>query len=296
VMADATIRPRHDAPPAADAPPPKAQRRQLNCLGKTLVAFVDGGSFGAAIGAIIASAQSVSSLASGTESIFGAIRGVATAGWRSGVSLGFALAGYSGGICYMERVRGTKDVVNPFFIGGMMGAVGSVQRVDYHDGQTKRRVLHMNPRVMLGSATSSALLCSVFWYMQQPSRAKREAQEQQQLQQQQQPAAASIAPPSAGIARPLPLPSELLTDGAVAEVETSPFPTTGFAQGLLPDGLLSGDSPESHPPPPLQELNLQPLPEPANESALAATTTTPAAGGGAEKVMSDGQLQDPWAK
>ena len=74
---------------------PKAplQRRQLNCLGKTIVSFIDGGSFGAAIGAIIASAQGVSGMASGTESFFGTIRNIASSGWRSGVSLGFALAG-----------------------------------------------------------------------------------------------------------------------------------------------------------------------------------------------------------
>ena len=37
--------------------------RPRSCAGKALISFVDGGTFGAAIGAIVASAQAVSSFA-----------------------------------------------------------------------------------------------------------------------------------------------------------------------------------------------------------------------------------------
>ena len=219
----------------------------------------------------------------------------------------------SGGVCVLERMRGRKDAANPFLIGGLMGAVGSVTRIEYHDGQTKRKALSMNPRVMLGSATSSALLCSLFWYMQQPSRQRREEMQQQE-QQLQQAAAAAQAAAATGKAAPakkLPLPptikppaadrppSELMTDGqSPSELETSPFPTTGFAQGLLPDGLLSGESPESLAPAepaavePAAELVPPPPPEPASGSGWDASEP-PAAGG--EQPMNDGQLKDPWS-
>ena len=110
------------APSAPTAVAPDKPRRQLSCLGRTLVAFIDGGSFGAAIGGIIASAQGLSSLAAGTESFVGALRGVASGAMRSGASLAAALAGYSGGVCSLEKGRGKRDGINPFIVGGMMGA------------------------------------------------------------------------------------------------------------------------------------------------------------------------------
>ena len=286
---------------APSAPPP--QRRQLSCLGRTIVAFVDGGTFGAAIGSIIATAQGVSGIAGGVESPFGALRSIVASGWRSGVSLGFALAGCAcepslcfspcppmhdlrfdariggacfracacarrvprladqGGVCSLERWRARKDALNPFVVGGLMGVVGSIQRVDYHDGRTKSRAFAINPRAMLASGTSSALLCTLFWYINQPSKKQREAQEQalaaagRQAQQvpplPQQPGQAATlagaAAAAAGVpaAAPIAAAGELLTDGeARGELDAGLLPTTGLAQGLLPELLSGVDEPE----------------------------------------------------
>ena len=46
-------------PSAPTAVAPDKPRRQLSCLGRTLVAFIDGGSFGAAIGGILIGAVGV---------------------------------------------------------------------------------------------------------------------------------------------------------------------------------------------------------------------------------------------
>ena len=91
--------------PAAAVTTGSPQRRQLSCLGKTIIAFIDGGSFGAAIGAIVASAQGVSGVAGGSESMGGAVRGIARAGLRSGASLGLALAGCTRTPTCLSRIR-----------------------------------------------------------------------------------------------------------------------------------------------------------------------------------------------
>ena len=171
-------------PTAMTAAPEK--KKTLSCLGRTLIAFVDGGTFGAAIGGIISSAQALGSISAGTESVVGAFRTVARASAGSAASLGFALAGYSGGVCSLERMRGKRDFVNPFVIGGLMGAIGAVQRVEVHDGQAKRRVLAFSGRGLMTGSLSSALLCTVFWYMQQPSQKAREEREKQVLAQHEQ--------------------------------------------------------------------------------------------------------------
>ena len=175
-------------PEVAAAPRP---RRKRSCLGTAIVSFVDGGIFGAAIGSIIASAQAISGITGGTETIGSAIKHVLRSGSRSALSLGTALASYSGGVCSLEKARGKSDVVNPFLVGGILGAFGSVQRVEVHDGQHMRKVFAANPRAMLGGSVSSGLLCSLFWYIQQPSRKQQE--QLQQMQQQQQGAAALLA-------------------------------------------------------------------------------------------------------
>ena len=175
---------------AATAPPPAARAdqpattadgpprpRQRSCLAKGIVSFIDGGMFGGAIGGIIASAQAISALSAGSDTIVSAVQHVVRSGFRSALSLGVALAGYSGGVCSLEKARGRRDMVNPFLVGGLMGAVGSVQRVEFHDGQHKKRALSFNPRAMMGGAFSSAALCSLFWWMQNPSRQRREEQE-----------------------------------------------------------------------------------------------------------------------
>ena len=185
----------------------------------------------------------------------------------------------SGGVCSLERTRGRRDVLNPFLVGGLMGAIGSVQRVDFHDGQTKHRGFSVNPRAMAGSAVSSALLCTLFWYVQQPSRrAREEAQEQNdaQKQQQQQAGGGSLTTPEPALVPGLGVvpstggSSEWMGDGQELESDAPLIPTTGLAQGLLLPELLTADATESN---------------------------APAAGADAEPAFApEGALSDPWAK
>ena len=119
--------------------------------------------------------SAVSSVTAGSESILGAARTVFRASAAS-TGLGVALGGYTGGVCSLERWRGKRDFINPFIVGGIGGALGAIQRVQIHDGQTKRTVLAFSGRGLMAGSASSALLCSVFWYLQQPSRAARESE------------------------------------------------------------------------------------------------------------------------
>ena len=293
-------------PSAPTAVAPDKPRRQLSCLGRTLVAFIDGGSFGAAIGGIIASAQGLSSLAAGTESFVGALRGVASGAMRSGASLAAALAGYSGGVCSLEKGRGKRDGINPFIVGGMMGAVSSVQRVDYHDGRTQSRVFAVNPRAMLTQSISSAALCTLFWYMQQPRTKQKSADGQQQQQPSlTQPLQPSQRQPIPSLAPAVPSATgELMTDGEALGDDQPLVPSLGIGQGLLSDSLLAtattddssssssaggmmmqqpqaaddGAAPELTPPPPVVEASIDPPPQDLSEPQQA-----------------DGQLNDPWA-
>ena len=301
---------------AADAP--LRPRRKRSCLGTTIISFVDGGIFGATIGSIIASAQSVSGMMSGTETVRSSIMHVIRSGGRSFVSLGVALGSYSGGVCSLEKARGKKDVVNPFLVGGVLGALGSVQRVDVHDGQTMRRVLSASPRAMVGGSVSSGLLCSIFWYIQQPSRKQREQQEQlqqqqeqlmlqqeklHQLQQQQKPAAVPLyeqqqeqrqaaaaaalraqldAPAQDSLPRSLPS-AEFATLSAetVTEAPLSGKDVSGIGGRLLGEDPLPGRH--------LVEADLNP-------AALEPPTPMPSNVPSIEKEpLSTEQLLDPWA-
>ena len=152
---------------------PTPQRRQRSCVANGCVAFIDGAFFGGAIGGIINSAQAMSGLASGAETMGSALRHVIRSSARSGISLGLALATYSSGVCSLERARGKRDVANPFLVGGMLGAVGSIQTVELHDGQRKTRALAANPRAMIGGTLSSAMLCALFWQMQRSGQQRR---------------------------------------------------------------------------------------------------------------------------
>lgn len=249
------------AAPIAAAP----KKRQLSCLGKALISFVDGGMFGAAIGSIVASAQAVTSVASGADSIPSAARGVFRAGWQGGLRLGAALAGYSGGVCSLEKMRGRRDAANPFLIGGVMGALGTVQRVDYHDGQTQhRRVLSVNPRAMMGASLSSALLCTMFWYLQTPSRHAREQRVEDQLQPEKMPPQVPTTIPEAPV-------DEQLRAAAPAVDSSGAIYTTPFETPSTPRSEL-----------------LDPL-TPSSETL---TAPTPVIEPGAS---ADYQLQDPWA-
>jgi hypothetical protein len=261
--------PRHVITMASEAPP----KRKRSCLSTAIISFVDGGFFGAAIGSIIASVQGLSGLAAGTESIRGVVMHILRSGGRSGASLGFALGSYSGGVCSMEKARGKSDIVNPFMVGGVLGAFGSVQRVDVHDGQSIRRVFAASPRAMLGGSISSGLLCSVFWFIQQPSRKQREQHEQQQQQQQQVPMEQQQALASATLLAQLDhsaptmlaadaLDNELSLD-APSETPLSGFQISSFQLPELPEVPALASPPEVSTPDvePAFEPQAQPLPE-----------------------------------
>ena len=263
---------------ASDAPP----KRKRSCLSTAIISFVDGGFFGAAIGSIIASVQGLSGLAAGTESIRGVVMHILRSGGRSGASLGFALGSYSGGVCSMEKARGKSDVVNPFLVGGVLGAFGSVQRVDVHDGQSMRRVFAANPRAMLGGSVSSGLLCSVFWFIQQPSRKQREQHEQQQQQQQQQ----------------VPMEQQQALAAATLLSQFEHRSPTMLAADAL-DNELSLDAPSETPLSGLQISSFQ-LPEPPEVPALASPpeVSTPDVEPAFEPQTQPlpEALVDPWAK
>ena len=104
-----------------------------------------------------------------TESVVGALGMVARSGLQSGLSLGAALGFYSRW-CSLEQFRSKPGPRQPFLVGGIMGAFGAVQRVEVHDGQRKMRVLAYSPRGMAVGALTSGMLCSLFWYIQQPTR------------------------------------------------------------------------------------------------------------------------------
>jgi hypothetical protein len=270
--------PRHVITMASDAPP----KRKRSCLSTAIISFVDGGFFGAAIGSIIASVQGLSGLAAGTESIRGVVMHILRSGGRSGASLGFALGSYSGGVCSMEKARGKSDIVNPFMVGGVLGAFGSVQRVDVHDGQSIRRVFAASPRAMLGGSISSGLLCSVFWFIQQPSRKQREQHEQQQQQQQQQV--------------PMDQQQALASATLLAQLDHS-APTMLAADAL--DNDLSLDAPSETPLSGLQISSFQ-LPELPEVPALASPpeVSTPDVEPAFEPQAQPlpEALVDPWAK
>ena len=106
---------------ATDAPddaPPK--RRQRSCLAVTISAAIDGGIFGAAIGSIMASG---SALQLGIAN--GGLRLLMRSGMASAVSVGGFLASYNGGVCYLERFRRKRDVVNPAVVGGVSECAGA---------------------------------------------------------------------------------------------------------------------------------------------------------------------------
>ena len=261
-----------------------AKRKQRSCLSTAIISFVDGGFFGAAIGSIIASVQGLSGLAAGTESIRGVVMHILRSGGRSGASLGFALGSYSGGVCSMEKARGKSDVVNPFLVGGVLGAFGSVQRVDVHDGQSMRRVFAANPRAMLGGSVSSGLLCSVFWFIQQPSRKQREQHEQQQQQQQQQ--------------QQVPMEQQQALAAATLLSQFEHRSPTMLAADAL-DNELSLDAPSETPLSGLQISSFQ-LPEPPEVPALASPpeVSTPDVEPAFEPQTQPlpEALVDPWAK
>ena len=153
----------------------RSQRRaKLSCLGKSILSFVDGSTLGATIGGIISSVQAMSGLSAGNETLGSAVRHVGKSTLKSGFSIGGAIACYNGGVCSLENARGKRDAANPFLVGGLLGALSSFSFQEVHDGQFKRRMLTFNTRSATGAAISSAMLCTLFWSMQQPGRVARE--------------------------------------------------------------------------------------------------------------------------
>jgi hypothetical protein len=276
-------------PPAdtAQADGSSKRKRQRSCVGTAIVSFVDGSFFGGAIGGIIASASAIGGVLSGGESVGSAFMHVLRSGGRSALSLGSLVAGYNGGVCTLERMRRKRDVANPFVIGGLMGLVGSVSRVDVHDGQHKRRVLALNPRLALSSALSSAMLCSVFWWMQ-----RRDDGD----------AARVAEPPSTA---PPPVPGAVRVPAAGQDASSDPFPaqsedfvsTPAFVapQGLSPSAFLL---PSTELTAPDAAATNDP---PAMSPGFVEVETEPRPGDGRSAPDGSGlqarpeQLQDPWA-
>lgn len=149
-------------------------------------------------------------------------------------------------------------------------------------------------QAMLTSSVSSALLCTLFWSMQQPSRRSREEADQLSPPKQQQQGAVADSPstvPSTPIAEPFgarATSAELMTDGQ-ATGDTG-LPTTGLAQGLLTD-LLASDSAES------EQTRAELLSPPASAELLSPPAVAEAPAAELEPgVSNDTQFKDPWAK
>jgi hypothetical protein len=282
VTVDSVVHSSMSSPPADTSPADGApqRKRQRSCVGTAVVSFVDGSFFGGAIGGIIASASAIGGIMSGAESVGSAFMHVIRSGGRSALSLGSLIAGYNGGVCTLERLRRKRDVANPFVIGGIMGFVGSVSRIEVHDGQHKRRVLALNPRAALSGALSSAMLCSVFWWMQ-----RREDTDTSRVPEPSAPTAPgsgrvpAMAPDAS--TRPAPLQSE----------DFDSTPAFAAPAGLSPGAfLLSSPEPEAS-----DDL-------PAAIPGFVEVETQQRSGG-EPPTRSDGgleatpeQLQDPWAR
>jgi len=90
-----------------------------------------------------------------------ALRLILRSGMTSAFSFGGFLAVYNGGICSLEKFRGSRDIVNPFVVGACIGVVGAVP--GYLTPQPQAPWAFRNPRALVGAGLSSALLCSFFW-------------------------------------------------------------------------------------------------------------------------------------
>ena len=91
----------------------ETRKRRPGCLARAIGSGLDGGIMGGAIGAIMASGTALQAGFSG-----GGLQLLARAGFRSAISFGGFLASYNGGICSLERMRGKRDFINPFVVGG----------------------------------------------------------------------------------------------------------------------------------------------------------------------------------
>ena len=142
------------------------KRRQRSCLAVTISSAIDGGIFGAAIGSIMASG---SALQLGFAN--GGMRLMLRSGMASAFSVGGFLASYNGGVCYLERFRKKRDVVNPAVVGGVMGMAGALPGYLHQNPQAPWA--YKNPRAVIGGGMTSALLCSFLWSMSHMGAAER---------------------------------------------------------------------------------------------------------------------------
>ena len=101
----------------------KKLRREMSCLGKAIASAIEGGLIGGALGGIMASGSALSLGLSVQALVL-----VGRSSFSSAASFGGFLAFYNGGSCSMERLRGVRDWINPFIVGGVIGLAGVQER------------------------------------------------------------------------------------------------------------------------------------------------------------------------
>jgi hypothetical protein len=142
---------------------PEEPRKRRSCLARMFNSAVDGVILGGALGGIIASTRAFELGVSG-----GAGRFMLASSLRSGLSFAWFLASFNGGTCTLENMRGKRDVVNPFVVGGLMGVAGALP--GYMTPMPHAPWTYRNNRALAGAGISSALLCSFFYFISSASR------------------------------------------------------------------------------------------------------------------------------
>uniref|UniRef100_A0A7S0L0E6 Mitochondrial import inner membrane translocase subunit TIM22 n=1 Tax=Coccolithus braarudii TaxID=221442 RepID=A0A7S0L0E6_9EUKA len=84
------------------------------------------------------------------------------------MQFGGFLAVYNGGICTTERLRGKRDMANPFVVGGVMGVSGALP--SFVQPTSSAPWAYRNPRALAAAGLSSAMMCSFFWSLGSSSR------------------------------------------------------------------------------------------------------------------------------
>lgn len=221
------------SPPSAAAPPEGSaapKRRERSCLAVYIGSALDGGVFGAIIGALFATAPAVSH-----GLLNGGLRFIGASAMRSGFSLGGFMATYNGGVCSLEKARGTKDVLNPFVVGFGSGVVGALP--GYVHPMPQAPWAYRNPRALLGGGLGSGLLCAFFWGLSRVGRETAAPAEEEKAAAPQPPSAPLVRPPAAVPQMPKPVETEFL-DAAGAPPAAAP----DFATFAPPPDQQGGDA------------------------------------------------------
>jgi len=142
---------------------PEEPRARRSCLARTVNSAVDGVILGGALGGIMASTRAFELGVRG-----GAGRFMLVSSLRSGLSFAGFLASFNGGTCVLENLRGRRDVVNPFVVGGFMGVAGALP--GWMTPMPHAPWTYRNNRALVGAGISSALLCSFFYLISSGSR------------------------------------------------------------------------------------------------------------------------------